>query len=85
MDDHREWLHEYLLGHGLSPTFSIDGRTYETADAMQTAMAEAREALNARHIVYERETTTIAADAAPHYLPAWRDVRSQYLPTDEKS
>ncbi len=50
---------------------------------MRAATNEAREALNARQILFERETTSIAADAPPHYLPAWRDVRSQYLPTVE--
>jgi hypothetical protein len=60
---------------GKMPRFMIDGRTYDTAEAVAADIEEAAQAISALHIPAELETRPIGpADHGP-LLPSWREFR----------
>jgi hypothetical protein len=76
--DERRYLHTFLLRWGTAgkmPRFIIDGRKYDTSDAVKADIREAGRTLDRLDIPHELETRPIGPNDHGPILPSWREFR----------
>jgi hypothetical protein len=76
--DAREWMHTFRLKWGTPgkmPRFIIDGRRYDTSEAVRADITEARRWLSSQHIPAEIDMTPIGPNDHGPVLPSWREFR----------
>jgi hypothetical protein len=76
--DAREYMHTFRLKWGTPgkmPRFIIDGRKYDTSDAVRADLREARRALSRLHIPAEIDMTPVGPNDHGPVLPSWREFR----------
>jgi hypothetical protein len=76
--DERRYLHTFLLRWGTAgkmPRFIIDGRKYDTSDAVKADIREAGRTLDRLDISHELETSPIGPNDHGPVLPSWREFR----------
>jgi hypothetical protein len=76
--DAREYLHTFRLKWGTEgkmPRFIIDGRKYDTSEAVKADLKEARRALSRLHIPAEIDMAPIGPNEHGPLLPSWREFR----------
>jgi hypothetical protein len=77
-DDDLELVHIFRLKWGTEgkvPRFVIDGRRYDTPEAVRADLREAARALSRLRIPAELETRPIAPHDRGPMLPSWREFR----------
>ena len=76
--DERRYVHIFRLKWGTEgklPRFVIDGRKYDTAEAVRADIEEAAGAISRLHIPAELETRPIGPNDHGPLLPSWREFR----------
>jgi hypothetical protein len=76
--DAREYLHTFRLKWGTAgkmPRFIIDGRKYDTSEAVRADIEEAARALSRLHIPAEIDMRPIGPNDHGPILPSWREFR----------
>ena len=76
--DDREWMYTFRLKWGTPgkmPRFIIDGRKYDTSEAVRTDITEARRWMSRLHIPAEIDITPIGPNDHGPILPSWREFR----------
>jgi hypothetical protein len=76
--DERRYLHTFLLKWGTAgklPRFIIDGRKYDTSEAVKADIKEAGRTLDRLQIPAEIETSPIGPNDHGPILPSWREFR----------
>jgi hypothetical protein len=76
--DERRYVHIFRLKWGTAgkmPRFIIDGRKYDTSEAVSADIEEASQALARLDIPAELETRRIGPNDHGPMLPSWREFR----------
>lgn len=76
--DERRHMHTFLLKWGTAgkmPRFIIDGRKYDTSEAVKADIKEAGRVLDRLQIPAEIETSPIGPNDHGPVLPSWREFR----------
>jgi hypothetical protein len=76
--DERRYMHTFLLKWGTAgklPRFIIDGRKYDTSEAVKADIKEAGRVLDRLQIPAEIETSPIGPNDHGPVLPSWREFR----------
>jgi hypothetical protein len=76
--DERQYLHVFLLKWGTAgklARFIIDGRKYDSSDAVRADIEEAAAAMARLHIPAEMEMRRIGPNDQGPTLPSWREFR----------
>jgi hypothetical protein len=76
--DEREYVHIFRLKWGTEgklPRFIVDGRKYDTSEAVSADLKEASRALSRLRIPAELETRPIGPNDHGPMLPSWREFR----------
>lgn len=76
--DEREYVHIFRLKWGTEgkmPRFIVDGRRYDTSEAVSADLKEASRALSRLRIPAELETRPIGPNDHGPMLPSWREFR----------
>jgi hypothetical protein len=76
--DERQYMHTFLLKWGTAgkmPRFIIDGRKYDTPEAVRADIEEAATAMSRLHIPAEIEMSRVGPNDHGPILPSWREFR----------
>jgi hypothetical protein len=76
--DERKYLHTFLLRWGTAgklPRFIIDGRAYDTSEAVKVDIREAGRTLDRLDIPHELESSPIGPNDHGPILPSWCEFR----------